>query len=79
MEKFFKKIPDGDSKYVIDQGLSKTIKKYFNGKVNAFPLFKINVKIDRNPVQIPWTLDQAETTNEKPMKKRYKHLKHKSR
>ncbi|XP_050357091.1 uncharacterized protein LOC126777873 [Nymphalis io] len=77
MELFFKKIPDVGNKYVINEDLSKTISNYFHGKVNAFPLFKINIKVDRTPVKIPWTLDQAEPPNEKPMKKKYKYIKRK--
>lgn len=57
LQKYIDKIPDIDSKYVINEGLSKSISRYFKGKMSAFPLFKISLKIDRTPVKIPWTID----------------------
>lgn len=77
MEEYFKNVPDIDNKYIINEGLSKTITKYFNGKINAFPLFKISVKIDKTPIKIPWTIDpvQLKPQTEKPMRKRYRYVK----
>nr|XP_034840826.1 uncharacterized protein LOC117996797 [Maniola hyperantus] len=75
LEKYFKKVSDVQSKYVINEGLSKIIARYFNGTVNAFPLFRISIKMDRKPIKIPWTLDQVPQVNDTLMKKKYKYVK----
>lgn len=75
LAKYFKKVPDIRSSYVINEGLAKTIATYFNGTVNAFPLFRISIKIDRTPIKIPWTLDQVTRVNDTQIQKRYKYVK----
>lgn len=76
LEKYFKNIPNTDNKYIINEVLSKTIAEYFNGKISAFPLFKVSIKIDKTPVKIPWTLDTDKIEPQKKhMKKRYHYIK----
>ncbi|XP_026725973.1 uncharacterized protein LOC113492623 [Trichoplusia ni] len=58
--KYVHKIPDFQSKYVINEELSKIINRYFKGKMTTFPLYKISLSIDRNPVKIPWTIDSID-------------------
>ena len=58
--KYLKKVPDIESRYVINDKLSSIINHYFKGKISSLPLYKISLKIDRNPVKIPWTLDTVE-------------------
>ncbi|KAJ0181132.1 hypothetical protein K1T71_003217 [Dendrolimus kikuchii] len=60
INKYIRKIPDIESRYVIDEGLSQAISHYFNGKLHTFPLYKISLKLDRNPVKIPWTLGEPD-------------------
>lgn len=53
-----------EPQYVIHEGLSKVISRYFKEKITTFPLYKISLKLDRNPVKIPWTLvDPANMTH----------------
>uniref|UniRef100_A0A2A4K8F8 Uncharacterized protein n=1 Tax=Heliothis virescens TaxID=7102 RepID=A0A2A4K8F8_HELVI len=74
--KYISKIPDINSRYVINDELSKVINHYFKGKINPLPLYKISLKLDRNPVKIPWTLD---TVKEKEGENEvYKELSNKS-
>ncbi|XP_039745374.1 uncharacterized protein LOC120623417 [Pararge aegeria] len=75
LAKYFKKVPDIHSSYVVNEQLAKTIANYFNGTVNAFPLFRISIKIDRKPIKIPWTLNHGTRVNDTLMKKRYKYIK----
>lgn len=75
LAKHFKNVPDIQSKYVINDGISKLIARYYNGTVNTFPLYKISLKIDRKPVKIPWTLDYASKENDLSIKKQYKYVK----
>lgn len=74
VSKYINKIPDIKTQYVINEGLSKAISHYFNGKVNTFPLYKISLSIDRNPVKIPWTLGQP-NKNGNIKKRVYRYLK----
>ncbi|CAH0699114.1 unnamed protein product [Spodoptera exigua] len=70
LDKYVKLIPDIKSRYVIDDSLSKIIDYYFKGKINTLPLYKISLTIDRNPVKIPWSADQAgEVHNENEIQK----------
>lgn len=72
--KYVSKIPDVPPKYVINDGLTTFISKYFNNKINTFPLYKISLKIDRKPVKIPWTLGSA-AVNATNGKKKYTYVK----
>lgn len=74
-EKYFSKISNIDSKYIINEGLSKTISNLFNGKVHAFPLYKISLSIDPKAVKIPWTLEQGSHLDGSQYKKKYKYYK----
>ncbi|XP_021182170.3 uncharacterized protein LOC110370583 [Helicoverpa armigera] len=58
--KYISNIPDINSRYVINDELSKVINHYFKGKVNPLPLYKISLTLDRNPVKIPWTIDNVQ-------------------
>lgn len=65
--KYLEKIPDIKDQLIIDERLSRAISHYFKGKISPFPLYKVSVTIDRNPVKIPWTLEGANTIKvEKP-------------
>lgn len=61
--KYLDKIPDVKPQFVIHDGLSKVISRYFKGKVSTFPLYKVSLKLDRNPVKIPWTLNEDSHAN----------------
>ncbi|CAB3237170.1 unnamed protein product [Arctia plantaginis] len=61
--KYLAKIPDVEPQYVIHEGLSKVISRYFKGKVSTFPLYKVSLKLDRNPVKIPWSLADESNAN----------------
>lgn len=56
VQKYIKNIPDIENQYVVNEKLSKAISRLFNGKISMLPLYKISLKIDRNPIKIPWTL-----------------------
>ena len=58
MTKYFSKIQDIDSQYVLNQGMANSISRYFKGKLDVFPLFRIKLTIDRNPVRIPWKIGE---------------------
>ncbi|CAK1548289.1 unnamed protein product [Leptosia nina] len=74
-DKYFSKISNIESKYIINEGLSKTISNLLQGKVNAFPLYKVSLSLDRKPVKIPWTLDLASPLDDSHYKKKFKYLK----
>ncbi|CAH1643521.1 unnamed protein product [Spodoptera littoralis] len=59
LNKYINLIPDIESRFVIDDSLTKVIDYYFKGKVNTLPLYKLSLTIDRNPVKIPWSTDQV--------------------
>lgn len=42
----------------MNERLSKVISHLFSGKLRVFPLYKINLKVDRKPVKIPWILGE---------------------
>ncbi|XP_035429476.2 uncharacterized protein LOC118262326 [Spodoptera frugiperda] len=67
--KYINSIPDIKSRYVIDDSLTKIIDYYFKGKINTLPLYKLSLTIDRDPVKIPWSTDQADTHNENEIQK----------
>lgn len=75
LSKYIEKIPDVPPKYVINEGLTKMVSKYYNGKLNTFPLYKISFKIDRKPVKIPWTLGTPNNFNETKPGKKYTYVK----
>ncbi|XP_048005092.1 uncharacterized protein LOC125240931 [Leguminivora glycinivorella] len=58
-QSYLEKIPDIESKYVLNEALSKSISKFFKEKISVLPLFKMSVKIDRTPIKIPWTVEQG--------------------
>jgi hypothetical protein len=60
LSKFIDKIPDLEPKYIKSESISNMISKYYQGKINTFPLYKISLKIDRNPVKIPWSIGVPE-------------------
>ncbi|CAG4925283.1 unnamed protein product [Colias eurytheme] len=74
-EKYFANIPNIESKYIINEGLSKTITNLFKGKINPFPLYKISLTIDPKPVKIPWTLNGASNSNDSFYHKKYRYVK----
>lgn len=71
--KYIDEIPDIESQYVVNEGLSKAISHFFKGKIKSFPLYKISLKIDKNPVKIPWSLSEGgQNTNVKTKQIKYK-------
>lgn len=72
--KYIENIKDIDSKYVINEGLSKSISNYLNRKVNVLPLYRISLKIDRNPIKIPWTIPATPTVDDSSSKLKYKYV-----
>lgn len=63
MGKYLSKIPDMEPRYVLNEKLSSVINHYFKGKISTLPLYRISLKIDRNPVKIPWTLSSVDETH----------------
>lgn len=81
ISKYVDKIPEIEPQFVIDEGLSKVISHYFEGKITTFPLYRISLKLDRNPVNIPWTLadnsGHKDSVKQEDKKVRtYKYVKH---
>lgn len=72
VSKYVQNISDVKDQYVINKRLSKVISHYFKGKLTLFPLLKINLRIDRTPVKIPWNLGEPET--DPNIKKREYHV-----
>lgn len=66
ISKYLALVPDIEEQYVTDERLSRAISNYFKGKISSFPLYKVSVKIDRNPVKIPWTLSEPNSVALKP-------------
>lgn len=60
ISKYLQNIPDIEDQYIVDERLSKVISQYFKGKISSFPLYKISLKIDRNPVKLPWTMQEQD-------------------
>ncbi|XP_059049360.1 uncharacterized protein LOC131844470 [Achroia grisella] len=73
--KYINKVPDVEANYVVNERLSKIISQYFQGKINTFPLYRISLKIDRNPIKIPWILGQPTNVNGTTQGKRYTYVK----
>lgn len=87
INKYIANISDIEDQYIVDERISRAISHYFHGKLSAFPLFKIRLKIDRTPVKIPWTLEDEQTKTDEAQRnvqqqqkthviKRYKRKKH---
>ncbi|KAJ8734723.1 hypothetical protein PYW08_013973 [Mythimna loreyi] len=62
MGKYLRNIPDVEPRYVLNDKIASVISHYFKGKITALPLYKISLKIDRNPVKIPWSLAPVDET-----------------
>ncbi|KPI93268.1 hypothetical protein RR46_10528, partial [Papilio xuthus] len=72
--KYVENIKDIESQYVINEALSKSISHYLNGKVNVLPLYRISLKIDRNPIKIPWTIPEKPTVGDNGSKLKYEYI-----
>lgn len=68
VHEYLARIPDVESKYVINDRLSKILSNLYQGKISVMPLYKVSLKIDRNLIKIPWTL---ETNPDIPSVKEY--------
>lgn len=77
--KYISKVPDIKSRYVINDALSNVINHYFKGKITTFPLYKISLTIDRNPVKIPWTLDAVDERQEDVIQRSFDEQRDKNR
>lgn len=64
LSKYIEDIPNIESKYLLNQRFSDFISRLYGKRISIFPLYKININIDRNPIKIPWTLRNHENLNE---------------